>query len=266
MTSEDISEAIRAEGGSDAEQEVLLDGNSCVSNWPLDQAEALLADPTPWWGSWPGDPANEPNRGPEFAQLANCVYGYCRYPKPVHLLLHDPQVSLSPTQKLLDALFFEFCIERFNYGHIRGHEPQMRQALHEVVQRVHSKGPPRFLAVTRLRYWLMDGDTRLGALTPSTSTNGVLSCQFAADPAFAPISPLFEEASQHLEKPWSWWWDWDTSHQQVAALGLTLLREDGVRMGLHALRIHEAEAAFYLSKERLLWDQQAFKAARERNT
>jgi hypothetical protein len=36
-------------------------------------------------------------------------------------------------------------------------------------------------------------------------------------------------------------------------------------MELNALRIHEAEASFYLSKERLLWDQQAFRAAHERN-
>ena len=46
--------------------------------------------------------------------------------------------------------------------------------------------------------------------------------------------------------------DWDTSHQRVAALGLTLLREDGVRMELHALYIHEANASFYLSKKLLM--------------
>jgi hypothetical protein len=31
------------------------------------------------------------------------------------------------------------------------------------------------------------------------------------------------------------WRDWDTAHQHVAALGLTLLREDRVSMELNAL-------------------------------
>lgn len=46
--------------------------------------------------------------------------------------------------------------------------------------------------------------------------------------------------------------DWDTSQQRVAALGLTLLREDGVSMELNALCIHEAKASLYLSKELLM--------------
>jgi hypothetical protein len=81
--------------------------------------------------------------------------------------------------------------------------------------------------------------------------NGVLTSQFAADAAFAPIYPLFEEAYHRMETQQKWR-DWDTSHQRVAALGLTLLREDGVRMELNALRIHEAKASFYLSKEFLM--------------
>ena len=48
------------------------------------------------------------------------------------------------------------------------------------------------------------------------------------------------------------WRDWDTSHQRVAALGLTLLREDGVSMELNALCIREAKASFYRGKELLM--------------
>lgn len=257
MTSEEMNEA------SQAEQEVLLDGNSFVSNWPLDQAEALLADQTPWWGTWPRDASDEADPKARYIWLANCVHGYCRYPKLTHLL-REPLIAASSTQQLLDGIYFLFRRERFQGEACAWAEPLFRQALHEVVQRIHSPHPPQFLAVTRLLYWLMDGDIRLGTLTPSTSQNGVLSCQFAADPAFAPISPLFEEAYHQSEKPWSWW-DWDTFYHHVAALGLTFLREDGVRMGLNALRIHGASASFYLSKERLSWDQRAFKAARERN-
>ena len=109
----------------------------------------------------------------------------------------------------------------------------------------------------------MHGDTRLGVLTPSASRNGVLSCHFGADPAFVPIHSLFEEAYSQMEEP-RMWWDWDTSHQRVVALGLTLLREDGMRMGLNGLYIHETEASFYLSEERFMCDQQARSAARDR--
>lgn len=44
---------IREEGTHKAAEEVVLDGNSFVASWPLEQAEALLADLTPWWMTWP---------------------------------------------------------------------------------------------------------------------------------------------------------------------------------------------------------------------
>jgi len=128
----------------------------------------------------------------------------------------------------------------------------MRQALQEVVHRVHSEHPPHFLAVTRLTYSLMDRETRLGVLTPYASHAGYLSCHFAADPAFAAIQPLFEEAYSQMKNRR----DWEKPHEQVAALGLTLLREDGVSGELNALRMHEGEASFCLSKERIVWDKQ----------
>src|SRR5215471_18253056 len=53
--------------------------------------------------------------------------------------------------------------------------------------------------IIRQDYWLMRGNMRLGVFTPSASLNGVLSSQFAADAAFAPIHPLFEEAYHRME-------------------------------------------------------------------
>lgn len=255
-----------------ADDLVLLDGHSCVSAWPTSLAESLLADPTPWWGSWPGDPADKPNRGTDFALLVNCVYGYCRYARYQDLKLFSAAFSegatrctMSPTQQILDALYFAFCRERFGYGHIRAKEPLLRHALQEVVSRVHSDHPPQFLAVTALTYALMEHETRLGILTPYASRGGRLFCSFVSDPAWALIQPLFEEAYRQMETQQNWH-DWDTSYQRIAGLDLTLLREDGVRMELNALRLHRAEASFYLNKERLLWDQQAFRATRERGT
>lgn len=243
----------------ETEDLVLLDGHSFVSTWPTSLAESLLADPTPWWGSWPGDPTDEPNRGPDFAQLVNCVYGYCRYARIGDLQLFygeasdfSTRCSTYPTQMILDALYFVFCRERFGYGLIRRHEKLMRQALQEVVHRVHSAHPPHFLAVTRLTYSLMNRETRLGFLTPYASRGGYLFCHFDADPAFAAIQPLFEKASSRMKNRQ----DWEKPHEQVAALGLALHREDGSQLELNALRIHGKEASFYMSKERLVWDKQ----------
>lgn len=254
----------------EAEDLVLLDGNSCMLAWPTPLAESLLADPTPWWGSWPGDPTDEPNRGPDFAHLVNGVHGYCRYAHIGDLRLFYPdysdiaaRCSTSSTQQILDALHFELVRERFGYGHLRKVEALLRQALQEVVSRVYSAHPPQFLAVTRLTYALMDNETRLGLLTPSASHGGKLFCRFAPDPAWTSIQPLFEEAYRQMEQQRTWN-EWDASHHRVAALGLTLRRSDGKRMELNGLRIYEAEASFYLCKERFLWNEQGFRAVRER--
>src|SRR5689334_5122543 len=100
----------RARPMHEAEDLVMLDGISLVAEWPLELAESLLADSTPWWGSWPGDPTDQPNRGPDYAQLANCVYASCRYPKRTRLL-RDSDMSIYTTQQLLDALYFAFGFE-----------------------------------------------------------------------------------------------------------------------------------------------------------
>jgi hypothetical protein len=207
------------------------------SNWP-----------SPYWpiqplgGPWWGDPKETPNRGSEFAQLVNCVHGYCRYPKPVHLL-KEPSFSTYTTQKILDGLYFIFRFERFADSTSGKNEPLKRQAVQEVVRRVHSEYPPCFLAVTRLTYSLMDGERRLGVLTPYASRGGHLSCHFVADPAFTAIQTLFEEANQLTNNRV----DWEEAYEKVAALGLSLLREDGKKGELNELRIHEGEASFSLS-------------------
>lgn len=156
------------------------------------------------------------------------MYGYCRHPKLVNLL-KAPLVPLIPTfsaQELLDGISFLFRRERFQGDACDWAEPLFRQALQEVVRRVRSEHPPRFLAVTRQDYWLMRGNTRLGVLTPSASLNGVLSSQFAADAAFAPIHPCLR---RH-----------------------TIGWKRGRTGGIGTPRIHEAKASFYLSKELLM--------------
>lgn len=223
---------------------VILDGISLVAEWPLELAESLLADPTPWWGSWPGDPTDQPNRGPDYARLANCVYAYCRYPRRVHLL-RDLEVSNCPTQQLLDALYLEFCCERFGYGSIRRYESRLRQAVQEVVRRAHSEHPPHFFAVTRLPHELIYEDTRVGVLRPYEIHLAWVHCQFEADPAFADLLPLFEKAYQ-MTKDWNEqenWNGWQQAYAKVNALKLAVLRADGKRGALAHIRIHDHAAA-----------------------
>jgi len=88
----------------------------------------------------------------------------------------------------------------------------------------------------------MDGETRLGILTPSAFSNGRVSCHFVADPAFSTIHPLFEEANRLMENQM----DFGRAYEKVAASGLSLLREDGKKEELKQLRIHDGEASFYL--------------------
>jgi hypothetical protein len=228
----------------EADDLVILDGISLVSAWPVALAESLLADSTPWWGSWPGDPTDQPNQGSDYAQLANCVYAYCRYPKRVHLL-RDPDVSIYSTQQLLDALYLELRFEHFGYGQIRRYEPRLRQAVQEVVQRVHSAHPPHFQAVTRLPHELIYAGTRVGVLTPYERRSAWVHCHFEADPTFAVILSLFEEAYQTTKD-----WDehenlegWQQAYAKVNALKLTVLRTDGKRGALAHFRVHEHTAA-----------------------
>lgn len=245
----------------EAEDLVILDGISLVSEWPLELAESLLDDSTPWWGSWPGDPTDEPNRGPDFAQLVNCVYGYCRYAHKGDLKLlygassdFSTRCSISPTQQILDALYFTIHRERFGYGHIRKHERLMRQALQEVVSRVHSEHPPQFLAVTRLPHLLMYEDTQVGVLIPYESHSLWVSCHFVPDPAFTQIQPLFEEAYQ-LTKNWKEDENqegWKKAYEKVAALDLSLVREDGKKGELSSIHIHNGKASFRLLRQRVI--------------
>lgn len=144
---------------SKLEDLVVLDGIEKVSCWPLELAESLLKDPMPWGGLWPGHPENGPNRQYDYSTLANCVNAYHRHPPGSQWKhpLSDPQFSehcsTYPTQELLDAIFIISRADRFVDGAIRKHESNMRQALQEVVRRVHSATPPIFLLVA-------DGETK----------------------------------------------------------------------------------------------------------
>ena len=144
---------------SQSKDVVILDGIQRVSRWPLELAESLLKDPTPWGRFWPGHPENDPNRQHDYWTLANCVNAYHRHPLGSQWKnpLHDPQLSehcsTYSTQELLDAIFYIARADHFSYGAIRKHEAHLRQALQEVVRRVHSATPPIFLLTA-------DGETK----------------------------------------------------------------------------------------------------------
>lgn len=242
MTSPEITDP---EALYEGEDPVFLDGNSFVSQWPLELAESLISDLTPWWDSWPKNAKDETDQKANYIRLAHCVYGYHRYPKPTHLLKDQQLFSTHSTQMLLDGMYFIFCFERFQGNAISAYEPFFRQALQEVVRRVYSAHPPHFLALARLTYSLMDGETRLGLLTPSAFHNGAVSCHFVADPAFSTIHPLFEETNRLMENQV----DWSRAFEKGAALGLSLLREDGKKEELKQLRIRDGEASFYFGRE-----------------
>lgn len=239
MTSQKITDP---EVPYEGEDPVLLDGNSFVSEWPLELAEALTSDLTLWWDSWPKNAKDETDQKANYIRLANCVYGYYRYPKPVRLLKDPLLFSTHSTQMLLDGIYFIFRFERFQGDSISSYEPFFRQALQEVVRRVHSAHPPHFLAVARLTYSLMNGEICLGTLTPSAFHNGYVSCHFVADPAFPTIQPLFEEISLLMKNQE----DFGKTDEKVAVSGLSLLREDGKKEELKQLRIRDGEASFYL--------------------
>ncbi|SRR5258708_1882217 len=136
---------------SKSEELVILDGIEKVSHWPLALAESLLNDPTPWGNFWPGHPENGPTRQRDYYRVANCVNGYHRHPLGSHWKnpLIDEQFSercsTYTTQELLDGIFWLSRAEHFSYGVIRANEAHLRQALQEVVHRVHSATPPTFL-------------------------------------------------------------------------------------------------------------------------
>ncbi len=50
------------------------------------------------------------------------------------------------------------------------------------------------------RYFLLDGNTRLGVLASYEMDWPWIFCHFVADPPFAEIQPLFEESFRLLER------------------------------------------------------------------
>jgi hypothetical protein len=126
---------------------VVLDGATAKLPWPLELAEDLLADASPWGPAITGP---DDSRYADVWRLAAYVNAYHRHPPKSewdHPLRDDAlvaQLHRSTTQQLLDAFFLGVRGEHFNYGFTRRLEPQLRMILGEVVRRVRTADPPDF--------------------------------------------------------------------------------------------------------------------------
>ena len=142
--------------------EVLL--SSGVERWPVELAEALLANAQPWgppvyiWVvGYVNDVANRlPHQHDLFLALARNVNGVYKrhgsmseavnWASPiVEQVQTGGSCAAFSTQDLLDIVFLYGRGERFTEGLIRGAEPVLRTLILEVVKRVHSQSPPIFL-------------------------------------------------------------------------------------------------------------------------
>ncbi len=132
---------------------VTLDGPSAQLPWPVEEAEALLADKTPWGLGPPPD--GSPNQMGRFCRLAGSVNAYLREGamERAGSIFWESEPSAAyeryTTQVLLDALFYACRAEHFNYGAIKSGEPILRAILQEVVRRVQSDHPPTFVVAPK---------------------------------------------------------------------------------------------------------------------
>jgi hypothetical protein len=133
-----------------------------VQRWPIELAEALLANPLPWGpptyalGVGYVDDHELLDQSDAFFELANCVNGaYERHGdigeawKWAKSILPPEKAGKSSTacstQDLLDIVFLYCRGERFSDGLIRENEPLLRSIVQEVVQRINSDTPPEFI-------------------------------------------------------------------------------------------------------------------------
>jgi hypothetical protein len=133
-----------------------------VKRWPVERAEALLANPLPWGpptyasGNRLFDDPKLEDQSDGFIQLAMCVDGgYNRHGdigkagKWVNPILRQVKVENSyeglSTQDLLDVIFLSCRGERFCDGLIRQRELLLRAIIQEVVRRIYTDTPPVFI-------------------------------------------------------------------------------------------------------------------------
>lgn len=130
-----------------AYDKVILDGPITYLPWPLDLAEELLADASPWGPAVTGP---DDSRYTDVWRVAACINAYYRHPpgsdwdNPLRddaLVAHLHRYT---TQQLLDGFFLGVRANHFNSGLTRRLEPQPRADLREVVRRVRGLDPPMF--------------------------------------------------------------------------------------------------------------------------
>jgi hypothetical protein len=126
---------------------VVLDGATAKLPWPLELAENLLADASPWGPAVVGP---DDSRYADVWRLAACVNAYHRHlpgsdwEHPLRDDALEAHLDRYTTQQLLDAFFLGVRGEHFNFGFTRRLEPQLRVILGEVVRRMHAPDPPAF--------------------------------------------------------------------------------------------------------------------------
>jgi hypothetical protein len=127
---------------------VVLDGLHTDEDWPVELAESLIADQTPW-GLGIGESGH--SQSMKFYRLARCVNAHNRHHggyEWAHLALEAIESHSSEaysTQDLLDIVCLVCRADHFRNGTVRTEEPRLRLVLQEVVQRVHSDAPPIFV-------------------------------------------------------------------------------------------------------------------------
>ncbi len=131
--------------------------------WPVETAEKLLANPSPWGppayalGLGYIDDPHQPDQSSEFLTLAYCVNGAYerhggdmgeawKWANPlIERFKEGSSCTAYSTQDLLDLVFLYARGEHFSDGLIRSVEPILREMVQEVVRRVRSPQPPVFL-------------------------------------------------------------------------------------------------------------------------
>lgn len=131
-----------------SEDSVQLDGLDQGQDWPVELAELLVTDQTPW-GLGPTETG--PNLSTMFYRLAmrvnarNRHRGGYEWAKSVLDRIEVTPLTAYATQDLLDVVNIVCRTDHFRTGTLRTEEPRLRLLLKEIIRRTKSDEPPIFV-------------------------------------------------------------------------------------------------------------------------